>query len=302
MLPRFIEPMLCKPGEAFDSDAFLFEIKWDGTRCLCFVDADLPGGFRLVNRRKIDMTDRYPEFEGLATLPSGTILDGEMVVLKNGKPDFALLQSRDHSRAANKIRSLAKTCPAMYIPFDLLYDAGESIMQRPLAERRQRLEALLAAHPVRHVVPSRSVVGAGSEYFRQTTEQGLEGIVAKRLNSQYQPGRRSGAWIKIKKGLELFCVVIGFEPSGTDDFRSLIVAAPNEGVLRGVGKVGTGFDTAMRKRLNAWLWSHLQPAPVVQVKDKGKWVEPRLVCRCSCMELTPGGEMRAPVFHELIKE
>jgi len=299
MLPRFIPPMLCKPGQAFDSAEHLFEIKWDGTRCLCFVDDN---GYRLTNRREVDHTIRYPEMASLATLPPGTILDGEMVVLKDGKPDFALLQSRDHCRTPLKIRSLARSYPATYIAFDLLYESGESLLDMPLQVRRQRLDDLFQRHPIPHVVLSRSVTGAGIEFFRQTTKQGLEGVIAKRLNSRYQPGRRTDAWIKIKKGLELFCLVIGFEPSGKDDFRNLFLAHENGGTLRPVGKVGTGFDGAIRQRLNAWLWTHVQPKPSIPCSYKGNWVEPRLVCRVSCMELTAGGEMRAPVFHELIKE
>ena len=149
---------------------------------------------------------------------------------------------------------------------------------------------------------SRGIVGGGIEFFRQTTAQQLEGMVAKRLNSRYLPGRRTDAWIKVKKGLEFLVIVIGFEPSGADDFRNLIVAREDGGVLKPVGKVGTGFDNAMRKRLNAWLWTHRRDKPVIKCSHKGNWVEPWLVCRVSCMELTPGGEMRAPVFHELVQE
>jgi ATP-dependent DNA ligase len=269
--------MLAKTGEAFDSPDYLFEIKWDGTRCLCFVDDE---GCRLVNRRNVDITPRYPEFAPMAGLPEGTALDGEMVVLQGGKSNFALLQSREHSRTPLKVRSLARSTPATFMVFDLLYENGVSLLNEPLRERRLRLEKLLKQHPVPHVVLSRGVVQSGIEFFRQTTREGLEGVIAKRLNSRYLPGRRTDAWIKIKKGIELFCVVIGFEPSGTDDFRSLILAHEQGGQLRPVGKAGTGFDVALRKELNAWLWSHLRPKPIVPCKHKGLWVEPKLICRC----------------------
>lgn len=133
-------------------------------------------------------------------------------------------------------------------------------------------------------------------------QQGLEGLVAKRLASPYLPGKRSDAWIKIKRSQEVYCLVIGFEPSGKNDFRSLILAHEHEGKLRCVGKAGTGFDAAMRRRLNDWLWSHLRPKPVIPCKHKGKWVEPHLVCRVSCMEITKAGEMRAPAFQGLVRE
>lgn len=301
-LPAFIQPMLAKPGQPFDAPDYLFEIKWDGTRCLCFVDDRTPAGYRLVNRRRIDMTDRYPEFAFLGKLPEGTVLDGEMIVFKDGKPDFGLLQTREQAQSPLRIRTKAQTVPATYVVFDLLFDKGQPVMDRPLVERRRLLEKLVAKARCPRLVLSRALVGAGTEFFRQVVAEGLEGIIAKRQQSLYLPGKRTDAWIKIKRSQELYCVVIGFEPSGKNDFRSLILASETGGQLRCVGKVGTGFNNALRDRLNGWLWSHLQPKPVIKNKHKGKWVEPRLVCRVSCMELTKGGEMRAPTFQELVRE
>src|SRR5581483_1889695 len=114
-LPRFIPPMLSKPGEPFDSPDYLFEIKWDGTRTLVFIEH---GSHRFVNRRKIDMTDRYPEFFYLGTLGDGVVLDAEMVVLRDGKPDFGLLQSREHSRSPLRIRTMSTQQPATLMVFD----------------------------------------------------------------------------------------------------------------------------------------------------------------------------------------
>src|SRR6266852_8415456 len=136
-LPRFVPPMLAQPGVPFDSSQHLFEIKWDGTRVLAFVEQ---GGYRLVNRHRADVTDRYPELGFLNDLPAGTILDGEVAVLRQGKPDFGLLLSRNQARAALKIQSLAWTFPATYVVFDLLYHRFESLLASPLGARRQRLE------------------------------------------------------------------------------------------------------------------------------------------------------------------
>src|SRR6516225_729690 len=102
-LPSFIAPMLAKPGNAFDSDDHLFEVKWDGARSLAFIEA---GSYRLLNRRQRDMTDRYPEFHFFREPPSGTVLDGEVVVLRQGRSDFGLLESRERARAPLTIRSL----------------------------------------------------------------------------------------------------------------------------------------------------------------------------------------------------
>lgn len=127
-LPRFIKPMLATSGTAFDDDKFLFEIKWDGMRMLAFLE---PAGHRLMNRHGIDATARYPEFDFLAELDPGAILDGEMVVLRGGKPDFALLQSRDKTRSPLKIRTLSQAEPATYIAFDLLYENYVPLLDQP---------------------------------------------------------------------------------------------------------------------------------------------------------------------------
>ena len=192
-LPRFVPPMLAKPGVPFDSSDHLFELKWDGTRVLAFVDSR---GYRLVNRHRADVTDRYPELRFLNDLPVGTILDGEVVVLRQGKPDFKLLLSRNQARAPIKIRSLAKTLPATYVVFDLLYHRFESLLALPLWERRQRLETVARACADSKLVFSEGIVGSGRAFFEAVRAEGLEGVVAKRLDGRYRPGRR--AWIKIK--------------------------------------------------------------------------------------------------------
>jgi ATP-dependent DNA ligase len=187
--------MLAKPGVPFDSSEHLFEIKWDGTRVLAFVDSR---GYRLINRHRADVTDRYPELGFLHDLPAGVVLDGEVVVLRQGKPDFGLLLSRNQARASFRIQFLARILPVTYIVFDLLYERYESLMAQPLGTRRKRLEKLTqgCAHP--RLVFSQGVVGTGKAFFAQICHLGLEGMMAKRLVSRYRPGRRTDAWIKIK--------------------------------------------------------------------------------------------------------
>jgi DNA ligase D-like protein (predicted ligase) len=291
--------MLAKPGEPFDSGNHLFEIKWDGTRTLAFIEE---GRYRLVNRRRVDMTGRYPEFDFLRQLPAGTVLDGETIVLKDGLPSFHLLQSREQSRSPLKIRALAASLPAVYVVFDLLYQSHQSIMAEPLSVRRDRLSRLVMDCGQAKLVLSQGIVGRGKAFFEEVVQQGLEGVVAKRLASRYLPGKRTDAWIKIKRSDSTFCAIIGFIPSGKDDFQSLILAAETEGSLSCVGKVGTGFDRAMRDRLNRWLWSNLQQKPIVPCRIKGKWVAPGLYCKVRFMERTPGGEFRAPVFAGLVED
>jgi bifunctional non-homologous end joining protein LigD len=192
-LPRFVPPMLAKPGVPFDSSEHLFEIKWDGTRVLAFVDSR---GYRMANRHRADVTERYPELGFLNDLPAGTLLDGEVVVLRQGKPDFGMLLSRNQARSPLKIQSLARTLPATYVVFDLLYDRFDSLMALPLWARRQRLEAVVRACANGRLVFSEGIVGPGRAFFEVVCAEGLEGVVAKRLDGRYRPGRR--AWTKIK--------------------------------------------------------------------------------------------------------
>lgn len=292
--------MLAEPGEPFDSSDYCFEIKWDGIRTLAFIEAD---GYRLTNRRRLDMTDRYPEFTFLKDLPPGTILDGEIVVFAKGKSDFSLLMQREQARNPLRIKALLKELPATYIVFDLLYEGFASIMEQPLVQRQERLRQLVKQAKQPRLVVSDCIVGPGKAFFEQVIARDLEGVVAKRLQSKYQPGKRSDAWIKIKRSASYHCAIIGFQQAddGSKDFRSLILATPDEdGELAYCGKVGSGFPKKLRDRLNRLLWSRLRPKPLVPCKIKGKWVEPGLYCRVSCMERTENGEFRAPVFEELL--
>ena len=293
--------MLATPGNAFDSELHYFEIKWDGTRTLIFVERQ---GYRLVNRRGIDVTDRYPELACLANLPAGTILDAETVVLHDGKPDFALLMSREHARTPLKVRTLARTTPATLIAFDLLYENFASLMNRELTDAASVWSRWYAAAALPQLVLSDGLIGPGQAFFSEVCKRGLEGVVAKRLNSRYLPGQRSDAWVKVKRGDRARCAIIGFVLSATvaNDFRNLLLAEEDDTGLHYVGKVGTGFSEAVRRRLNELLGSRLRPRPVVPCKIRGKWIEPGLYCTVRFMERTPRGELRMPVFEELFVE
>jgi DNA ligase D-like protein (predicted ligase) len=307
-LPAFIPPMLAKAGEAFDSDEYLFEVKWDGTRGLAFVDGR--GRYRLLNRRRVDMVWRYPELACLGELPAGTVLDGEIVVLgAEGKPAFGSLESREQARTPRRAQMLAKVKPATFVAFDQLYADFESVMTRPCRDRRDLLRETIAGSLGGRIIMSEGVIGAGGAYFERVCAMDLEGVVAKRLDSPYLPGKRTDAWIKIKRQQVHCCVVIGFVPGETAagaearDFSSLVIAAEFDGELQCVGRVGTGFDERLRRRINEYLWTHLRPAPVIPCAERGaRWVEPELYCTVRCMERTSGGQLRAPVLVKLLDE
>ena len=194
-LPRSIAPMLAQPGNPFDSAEHLFEVKWDGMRALAYID---DRGYRIVSRHGNDITDRFPELGSLANLPPGTVLDGELVVLRDGKPGFSLLQSRAPLCCQHKIRTLARTTPATYVVFDQLFDRYRSLMDEPLSTRREIMLKTVGHAGDQQLIASDGVVGPGRSFYEHVVGQKLEGVVAKRLTSRYLPGRRTDAWIKIK--------------------------------------------------------------------------------------------------------
>src|SRR5262245_60555660 len=188
-LPRFIEPMLARPAEPFDSNLYLYEIKWDGFRALAYIDDGQE--FRLLGRKRTEFKHQFPELSVLSRLPAGTIIDGEIVAIVEGKPDFASLLQRERSPSAR-----ARTKLVTFVAFDLLYSEFESRLKQSCEARRERLQQVLEPFHSPRIVLSRSIVGEGLAYFESVGEMGLEGVIAKKRDSPYEPGRRSGAWRK----------------------------------------------------------------------------------------------------------
>lgn len=291
--------MLAKSGKAFDSDAHVFELKWDGMRTLAFAEG---GTVRLVNRQKNVVTERYPELHGLAELPNGTVLDGEIAFLnEEGKPVFENLLHREQVRGARNIAAAQLQYPAVYAAFDLLYDGFSSTMDLPLAERRERLQQIVAELGDPRILFSDGVMGAGVAFFEQACARELEGIVAKRLDSRYLAGRRTDAWVKIKRAITVYCAILGWLPDG-EDIKSLHVGTDVDGELRWVGRVGSGLGDAERRRLGPLLRERECDSPIVPVADEGRWVAPGLYCTVTYLERTGGGMLRAPRFGDLVVE
>jgi bifunctional non-homologous end joining protein LigD len=304
-LPRFVPPMLAVLGEPFDSDEHLYEIKWDGIRTLAFVER---GTARLASRNDQPLSDRYPELAELGALPDGTVLDGEVVALRDGKPDFGRVLRRTRGSGGPRSAARAAADGALtYVAFDILYRDYRSLMDLPLSDRRGHLEELVGPARSPGLALSEGLQGAGTAFYREACERGLEGVVAKRLASTYAPGKRNGAWVKIKRRQRAVCVVIGFIEKAGRDFQSLLVATnqlPGEsgpGALRYVGRVGGGFTELMHARVNDLLWARPAPAPVVPCPEKARWIEAGLYCTVSFAELTEAGLLRAPVFEGLVE-
>jgi ATP-dependent DNA ligase len=187
--------MLAVKAAPFDDPEYLFELKWDGVRALAAVEAN---GWRLWDRGGSDYTARYPELAVLRQWPAGTLVDGELVVLRAGRPDLVRLLQRHHLVDPRTRQEAWRWYPVHYVVFDLLYHVGRCLQREPLRRRRAVLSEVGTARPVPGVLCSTGVVGHGQALFEAVTAQGHEGVMAKALASAYRPGRRSTAWRKIK--------------------------------------------------------------------------------------------------------
>lgn len=288
--------MLAKLGEPFESKDHLFEWKWDGFRALIFRDRE---GIRVRSRRDNDLGPRFPELETIQALPPGTAIDGEIVILENGKPSFERVLQRERSRGGAST-SWPDVSPAFFVVFDLLYENYQSRMDQPLVKRRAALEALVQRFPEAKIVFSEGVVGAGLALFEQAVARDFEGVVAKRLNSLYLPGQRTDAWIKFKKSTTVLCVILGYLTDELGSLRSIIVGTDIDGKLTCVGRVGSGFNEQTRRILERMLPQRRRATCFVETDLDGIWVEPGIFCKVSYVERTGAGMLRAAVFKELV--
>jgi bifunctional non-homologous end joining protein LigD len=303
-MPRLVEPMLARPSTMpADESQWAFEVKWDGVRAIA---RSAPGRLRLLTRKGNDVMDAYPELAALSDAlgERAAMLDGEIVAFdEHGRPSFQALQLRIHLRGETAVNRVAAVTPVTYMIFDLLWLDDESLMNLPYTERRASLEALELDGPNWHL--STYYEGEGSALFVATREQGLEGIVAKRLDSPYMPGR-SGYWLKIKhsKSQEL---VIGGWTAGkggrSEHLGALELGVYDEdGGLRYAGRVGTGFNAAELDRLSGLLASLARkdsPFSGAQPAQGAHFVEPRLVCDVDFAEWTKDGHLRHPSYKGL---
>jgi bifunctional non-homologous end joining protein LigD len=305
-MPERIVPMMARASTELPrpESEWAFEVKWDGVRAIAYVR---PGRLRLESRNLREITDSYPEVRGLLRDLGmrEAVLDGEIVAFDDsGRPSFERLQRRMHVTAAASVKRLAASNPVVYAIFDLLYLDGESLMELPYSERRARLEHLGLGGPAWRV-PSVHV-GDGARLLEATREQGLEGLIAKRLTARYEPGRRSGAWLKVKHTSRQELVIAGWLPGEgrrAERIGALLVGYNRDGQFVYAGRVGTGFTEATLEDLSERLQplrrrdSPFDGAP--KLPREAVFVEPRLVAEVEFREWTEDGVMRAPSFKGL---
>lgn len=294
-----IKPMLAESSRPFSSDEYIYEVKWDGTRCLAFVDVERKL-LRLQNRRLMDITYRYPELKFFEAVEKNAVLDGEIIVMKDGKPSFSLLQKREHVDSRIKIEILSKTIPAVYVAFDILYCEGW-LFDVELRERKKTLDEIVGDEG--RIVKADWVERMGLEFYSKAVEIGLEGVVAKKKDSRYLPGKRSSFWKKIKKRNTIDCIIAGWlegEGERAKTFGSLILAVYEDGELKHVGNVGSGFDREFLEWFSQKLREIEIKSPHFEVESRGvHWVELKFVCEVEFLEFTKEGKLRAPVFLRL---
>jgi bifunctional non-homologous end joining protein LigD len=303
-MPEQIEPMLAHRGALpADPDGWSFEVKWDGVRALAFVEG---GRVRLQGRKGVALSERYPELRGLgAALGSReAIFDGEIVAFDaDGRPSFERLQRRMHIDAPARVRRVAQEIPVVYVIFDLLYLDGHPLLSTSYSERRDALARLDLGGPG-WTVPAHHV-GDGEALLAATREQGLEGVVAKRLGSGYEPGRRSRAWVKVKNVRTETLLIGGWldgEGARAGSIGALAVGRLEDGELRYAGRVGSGFDDAELRRLPALLEPLKRPTSPFARRGGPRgahWVEPALAADVQYTERTSAGILRHPVYRGL---
>ena len=300
-----LEPMLATvAGEAFDDPAWVYEPKWDGVRALAICDDTS----KLVSRLGNTITAGYPELSNLHArlVALDAIIDGEIIAFDGAAPSFQRLQRRMHVREDRQLTALVRESPVTFMAFDLIYFDGASLIAEELGKRRQLLEEIVVLNERLQISPA--TVGEGKALYQAAEEQGLEGIVAKRIASIYEPGRRSPSWLKIKTSEDLDAVVVGWtDGSGRRQgtLGALILALyDDEGKLRHIGNVGTGFDKhslkAAMDRLEK-LPSGRNPFDVQVLKTNSDlravhWVAPTLVATVEYRQVTNAGKLRAPSF------
>ena len=294
------KPMLAKTAVApFSSKDWIFEVKWDGIRAISYINDE----FSIRSRNQKELKTLFPELHELKQLTRNVVLDGEIIVMTEGKVDFQTVLRRIQANSSRDIENLRLKHPALYILFDILEKEGKSLTKKPLIYRKQILKE--SVKEGNNVIISVFVENNGEQYYEATLDKGLEGVMAKKKDSVYLQGTRSNSWLKIKKIRECDCVIFGYtEGRGNrkNTFGALILGLYDSNVPVFVGKVGTGFDQKnleiLTKKLQK-LKITQTTLEVVNVAEKIIWVKPILVCKVMYQTITSDGKLRMPRFIDL---
>jgi bifunctional non-homologous end joining protein LigD len=290
--------MLATPGPLPTGAEWVYEVKWDGMRLLAEVT---DGEVRLVTRAGRDVTSTFPELSGLTAIAPDVVLDGEVVLLEDGVPSFAALADRVH-RPVSRTSVVAR--PVTFMVFDVLRLYGVPLLERPMRERRATLERLdTASVPAVALSP---LYTDGRALFEATGRRGMEGILAKRRESEYRPGRRSPAWVKVTHRHTQTCLVGGWRPERSGQgtrIATLLLGVPDGGDLRYAGRVPVGLAGAVVQRVLSELVTDLETgaSPFFERPPRAEaagahWCEPVVTVEVAHHGWTVDGRLRQPVF------
>lgn len=295
------QSMLAQLAEKpFSSKDWIFEIKWDGIRAISYIRQTLS----VESRNQKDLLRTFPELRELQSLTENTVIDGELVLIKEGEVDFQTIIRRFQTTSERAIQEMSMAYPISYIVFDILEVEGEPVTSSPLMERKHLLKENVREG--KHIIISEYVEEKGELYYQSAMEKGLEGIIAKKKDSLYEQGRRSANWLKIKRFRICDCIIFGYTKgkghrSGT--FGALILGLYNANKIPTyVGKVGSGFsdeDLTILAQAFQQLQTESTPLRQLETSEEITWLRPVLICEVKYHAFTKDHKLRIPVFNGL---
>ena len=287
--------LLNEVKEPFDDQDYIYELKLDGIRCIAYLGKDVV----LQNKRFKDVSAIYPELSVMGKcVKKNTVLDGELVVLTDGKPDFYALQKRSLMTDKFRIKLAAKKNPVQFAAYDILYYDGEDLTDKPLMERKSLLQAKVSEGNGLSI--SRYIEERGIAFFNLAKEQDLEGIVAKKKDGLYHIGKRTSDWIKIKVMQDEDLLILGYQPDEDGLPKDLILGYYNEnGKLQCRGKVLLGVSQEERAIILKFAKKNTVKRPWFEKYKDVVWLKPELVGTVQYMHEIESGGMRQPVWKGL---
>jgi DNA ligase D-like protein (predicted ligase) len=284
--------LIAQNKPAFDSEDHLFELKLDGLRALAYLDGNAT---EIRNKRNKSLTAAFPELSRInKRVKKRCILDGEVIIMAEGKPSFADLQRRTLMSNPFRIKLAADALPASFVAFDILFSNNEQVTSLPLTERKKLLEDMVA--PSERIAVSKTIEANGIALFNAAAKKSLEGIVAKRKDSLYFFGKRTKTWIKCKALLDEDFVACGYYRK-SESLTSVILGsfAPDSSIIyRGHAVMGvSSHDLSLLERAEM---GSKNLYPLLPSFPAARWLKPSLVCTVQYMELTRNGGLRQPVF------
>jgi len=293
---KYYKPMLARETQSpFSSPEWIFEVKWDGVRALIYKTQTLS----IQSRNNKELLNRFPEFREIENQKGSMVLDAEIIVMEKGAVSFKAAIERLQASNQRDIEYKSKTLPATLILFDILELNGESLLRKPLMERKKLLTQNLQEG--KHFLISDYIETNGEDYYKAVTQKGLEGIIAKKKNSKYVQGR-SNNWLKIKHMKSVECIIAGYtQGNGNREstFGALLLGLYDKKDLIYVGRVGTGFSQSTLEKLIEQFQEYIIKDAHFKESDIPQnpiWLKPVLVCSVDFQEVTPDRRLRMPRF------